>query len=322
MYMLAYVQFCLLIIQKIMRKKLLLTAVIIITLFTSINACPFCGCGGGNLYMGIMPDFQRQFVGIRYHYSQYHTQLVSDPTQFSTNYYNIVEVWGGIHLGKKIQLLAFIPYYQNKQIDDDGTTRPSGLGDITVMGQYEVFRIVTPLKDHKLIDQQLWLGGGVKIPTGNFNVDLNDSTTTVADINAQLGTGSVDFLLNGLYSIRMGNYGINASANYKINTINSDKYKYGNRFTGNLIAYYRIAVKRDFISPNIGLGYENVAGNTLQNKTVQYTGSNVTAGIVGVEFNFDKIGIGVNGQLPFAQNYAEGQTKLKFKGMMHVTFAL
>src|ERR1700744_2220148 len=83
-------------------------------------ACPFCGCGGGNLYMDLLPNFQEGFVGIRYHYDQYHTQLVNDQSQYSDNYYNTLEFWGGLHLGKKIQLLAFVPYYQNKQRDDDG----------------------------------------------------------------------------------------------------------------------------------------------------------------------------------------------------------
>ncbi|MBS1933643.1 MAG: transporter [Bacteroidetes bacterium] len=287
-----------------------------------VQACPFCGCGGGNLYMGLLPDFKHQFIGVRYHYAQYHTQLISDPTQFSTNYYNTIEIWGGLRLGEKFQLLAFIPYYQNKQIDDDGTTKPAGLGDITVVGQYQVFHETARTASRKLVDQQLWVGGGIKVPTGIFNVDVNDSSTTVADINAQLGTGSIDFLLNALYSLRVGNIGINVSANYKINTVNNDKYKYGNKFTGNLIAYYHIAMGKNAVSPNIGLGYENVAGNTLQSKMVQYTGSNITTAVAGVEFNFNKIGIGVNGQLPLAQNFAEGQTKLKFKGMMHVTFAL
>jgi hypothetical protein len=303
-------------------KKLLI--VITCTLFSVYYAaaCPICGCGGGNLYMGLLPDFQHQFIGIRYHYAQYHTQLLSDPTQFSTNYYNTIELWGGIRLGQKFQLFAFIPYYQNKQVDDDGTTKPSGLGDITVMGQYQLFHTVGVTPTKKLVDQQLWIGGGIKVPTGTFDVAVSDSLTTVADINAQLGTGSVDFLLNALYSLRVGDIGINASANYKINTVNNDKYRYGNKFTGNLIAYYRVAVGKNSLSPNIGLGYENVAGNTLQSKMVQYTGSNVTTALAGVEFNVKKIGIGVNGQLPVAQNFAEGQTKLKFKGMMHITFAL
>jgi hypothetical protein len=41
-----------------------------------------------------------------------------------------------------------------------------------------------------------------------------------------------------------------------------------------------------------------------------------------VEFKFNRINIGINSHLPLAQNFAEGQTPLKFAGMMHVTFEL
>jgi len=305
----------------------MLKSVFLGLIFTSVSfmvaeACSVCGCGGGNLYMGLMPDFKYHFVGIRYHYEHYYTQLVKDPSQFSNNYYNSVEIWGGIRLGNRIQLLAFIPYYLNKQVDDDGTAKTNGLGDITIMSQYKVFHSTALLGNHQLITQQLWLGAGFKLPTGPFNANTQDSTMTVADINAQIGTGSFDFLLNGLYSLSIRNFGITVSANYKINTVNGDGYKYGNKFNGNLIAFYHFNLANTTVTPNIGIGYENVGKNKLKSQQVQFTGSDILSGIVGIEFNFGKIGLGINGQLPVAQNFAEGQTRLKFNGMMHVTFQL
>ncbi len=299
-------------------------SLIIVSLFllTRSYACPFCGCGGGNLYMGLLPDFKSVFISIRYHYSQYHTTLLSDPTQFSDNYYNIAELYSGVNLGKKFQILGFIPYYQNKQVDDDGTTTPHGLGDITLLGQYKLFGTTTPLRAHRFFEQQLWIGAGLKLPTGSFNVNVNDPNTTVADINAQLGTGSTDFLINTLYSARIQNFGINASVNYKMNGINRSDYKYGNRFTGNLIGYYRISGRTTAISPNLGVDYENIAGNLLHSSKVRYTGSQQTNAIIGVEINVRKIGFGINAQLPVIQNFAEGQTRLKFKSMAHITVAL
>lgn len=299
-------------------KKILSLFAIVISI--SSYACPFCGCGGGNLYMGLMPDFQHGFIGVRHHYSQFNTTLVNDPSQFSNNYYNSVELWGGASIGKKIQVLGFVPYYLNKQVDDDGTTTPHGLGDITLIGQYKVFSVTSLSPKKRVIQQQLWLGGGVKVATGNFNLDMSDPEVTIADVNAQLGTGSTDFLLNALYSWRIDNFGVNASANYKINTNNNEGYKYGNKFTGNAIAYYRMGKPKFGVSPNAGIGYENVAINNLHKEKVQYTGSNVTTAIAGVEFTFSKIGVGLNAQLPIAQDFTEGQTKLKFKTMAHITF--
>ena len=305
-----------------MYRKIMFCTGLALVLSFSLKACPICGCGSGNLYMGLLPEFKYHFIGLRYHYTQYHTQLVSDPSQYSTNYYNSVELWGGVRINKKLQLLAFVPYYMNKQQDDDGTTHTQGLGDITVMGQYMVFQTSRPMGKRKNLNQQLWLGGGVKLPTGAFNADMLDSNTTVADINAQIGTGSVDFLLNGMYTVSIRNFGINLSANYKINTVNDQNYKFGNKFTGNLIAFYHTSLGLTGVTPNIGLGYENVAINSHQGKNVEFTGSRMVTGIVGVELDFGKVGVGINGQLPIAQNFAEGQTKMKFNGMMYITYQL
>jgi hypothetical protein len=118
-----------------MKKILFFMSFFIFGICAVGNSCPICGCGGGNVYMGLLPDFKYQFLGLRFHTTQYHTQLINDPSQYSTNTYNTVELWGGVRLGNKIQLLAFVPYYMNKQVDDDGTFYTKGLGDITVMGQ-------------------------------------------------------------------------------------------------------------------------------------------------------------------------------------------
>lgn len=304
-----------------MQKIRFLILVLVLGFCGAARSCPICGCGGGNLYMGLLPDFKYQFIGLRFHSSQYHTQLISDPSQFSTNYYNTVELWGGVRLGKKFQLLAFVPYYINKQVDDDGTTYTHGLGDITVMGQYRIFSSSKHLSTQKSINQQLWIGGGIKLPTGPFNATV-DSNTTVADINAQIGTGSVDFLINGMYSLSIRNFGISVTANYKVNTVNPDHYKYGNKFQSNLIGFYHFAGKKTTITPNLGMGYENVATNQLLGKNVQYTGSQILTAIAGVEFDFGKIGVGINGQIPLAQNFAGGQTKMRFNSMMHITYQL
>jgi hypothetical protein len=90
----------------------------------------------------------------------------------------------------------------------------------------------------------------------------------------------------------------------------------------NLISFYRIPIDRNSLSPNIGVGYENVAANESQKKSVEFTGSTVTTAIFGLEYNFKKIGIGINGQVPMSQNFAEGQTRMKFKGMLHMTFVI
>lgn len=298
-------------------KKIYLL-ILLIVLSISSFACSICGCGGSNVYLGLLPDFDKRFISLRYHHSQFHTQLADDPSQFSTNYYNSIELLGGFNLSPRVKVLAFVPFHFNKQTDDDGTTNRNGVGDITLIGQY---LLLWPRQVNH-VQHQLWIGGGVKVPTGVFNTDPHDSTTTIADINAQLGTGSIDYLLNTSYTISIGNAGINTSASYKINGGNKDDYKYGNKFTANCIAFYQFPAGKQTLSPNIGVGYESIASNQLEGSKVQYTGSHVTTALAGVEYVVKKIGFGVNAQLPLEQNFAEGQTRLQWKMMAHVTLSL
>lgn len=299
-----------------------LSIIVLVFSFLSVYSCPICGCGGSNIYLGLMPEFSNHFIGVRYHYSRYHTQLVNDISQFSTNYYNTVELWGGMKLGKKFQILGFVPYYLNKQSDDDGTFWTKGLGDITVLGQYKLIESVKLKPGSRILKQQLWIGGGLKLPTGPFNANLLDSNTTVADINAQIGTGSVDFLVDGIYSLSIDRMGLNLTANYKINLENKQGYHYGNKFSANLIAFYRVGGPKNSLTPNIGIRYEQISINSFQSKTIRYTGSEVMTGIVGLEYHIGKMGLGINAQIPLVQNFAEGQTRLEIGAMSHVTIEL
>ena len=305
--------------------KKYLIALFALLIVTQCNACPFCGCGGGNLYLGILPDYKTQFFSLHYSYAEYHTVLFNDTSQHSKNYYNTIELSYGVHITPKLQLLAFVPYRLNKQIDDDGTTTSNGLGDLNILAQYEVLNTTHYTAAHSLVQNQLWLGGGVKLPTGVFGLNVYDTTTTLADINAQLGTGSIDFMLNGLYSLRLGSFGVNINATYKINTAHQG-VRFGDKLSSNAIAYYHFKTgKQSGISPTLGFGYEHVATSTLPEVMkvyVPYTNSETLTGSLGVEYSVKGVGFGINGQLPLQENYAGGQTQMKFKGMAHITFSL
>jgi hypothetical protein len=312
-------------------KKLCIAAILLLAVSVSV-ACPICGCGGGDLYMGLFPNFKSKFIGVRWNYAAYHTHLLNDPTQFSHNYYNTTEIWGGINAGKRLQLLGFLPYHSNIQFDDDaGHTKKSGIGDITVLANYKLFDSKLLKNPSRTSTQELWIGGGLKVPSGSFNVNANDSSTTLADINAQIGTGSVDFLLNARHSIQYKNVGIGTSASYKIGMANSQHYKYGNRLTLNSIAFYQVKTSTITVIPNAGFSFENIEGNRLNQQKI-YLSDGLDAGqfatgghafnfLAGVEVNIKKVTIGANIESPMSQQFAGGQTKLGMKGMMHVTFS-
>lgn len=313
-------------------KKLCIAAILLIVVSVSY-ACPICGFGGGNLYMGLFPNFKNKFLGVRWNYAEYHTHLINDPIQFSHNYYNTTEIWGGINIGKRWQVLVFLPYHSNSQFDDDaGHTAKSGLGDITVLGNYKLFDSKSIKNSSSKRSQQLWIGGGVKIPTGSFNVDVKDASTTLADINAQIGTGSADLFLNARHSIQYKSFGVATSASYKIGLANSQHYKYGNKLTLNSIAFYQLKNKKMIVIPNAGLAFENIESNRLNNQKVYLsnglnsgffaTGGRTCNFLAGVDVTIKQISVGVNIQAPLSQQFAGGQTNLNMQGMVHVTFSL
>ena len=44
-------------------KKLLIAAIMLMAVSVS-DACPICGCGAGDLYMGLFPNFKSKQAGI------------------------------------------------------------------------------------------------------------------------------------------------------------------------------------------------------------------------------------------------------------------
>jgi len=302
-------------------KKSLIAFILFLTVIQQSSACEICGCGVGNYYIGLLPQFKSHFIGLRYHYNKFNTRLVSDPSQYSNDFYQSIEVWSGWNIGKKFQLLALVPVNFNHQESDEGITNLKGLGDAVLLMNYKLFDINSKTNHGNSVNQQVWLGGGLKLPTGKFEIEPNDPDVA-SMANMQLGSGSTDILLSGMYNVRVGKVGVTTQTHYKISGTNKDDYRFGNKFSASSFVSYGLNAKTTIISPNLGLLYENTAESKLASSKVDLTGGSVLQGSLGVEFGFNKLAVGFNTQLPLAQNFAENQTKQKVKGMVHVTFTL
>ncbi|HEY0433206.1 MAG TPA: hypothetical protein VGC95_05005, partial [Chitinophagaceae bacterium] len=211
-------------------------------------------------------------------------------------------------------------YNFNHQQSDEGIVDRNGPGDITVVGNYKLFSTMGLTAGGKTVTQQLWVGAGLKLPTGRFVIDASDPDIA-AIANGQLGSGTTDFILNSMYHLSVANAGFSASASYKINTRNSESYKFGNRLSLNGFGYYSFQFGKFGVAPDLGLLYEHSGASELRSAKIDLTGGYILNGSVGAEFSIGKVAIGANLQLPVSQNFAEHQTKELSRFVGHITFA-
>ena len=312
-------------------RKFLILAISTLLVVTS-DACSICGSGGGNMYFGIYPIYKKSFLGVRHTYEEYHTHIFNDSTQFSNNYYNTTDVILGTNIGNRIQITVNIPFRSILKAHDDGRVQMNGLGDISFNMNYNLFKtsLSTHVPGH--LSQEIWVGAGIKLATGYINIDFSDTTTTLADINSQIGSGSSSILFNIRHSMEISGFGLNTAADLKVSPTNSQGYKYGSIFTMSTTAFYRLAIKDVSITPSAGLIYEKINGNSFNGAKVilnegldngQYNTGGYSLGFAGgIQTNYNRISISTTIQTPLQQEFAKGQTKMGIRGMLSFTYAL
>jgi hypothetical protein len=305
-----------------MKKYIIILLLGVISLPTL--ACDICGCGVGSYYLGILPEYNKRFIGLRYQHKKLSTHLGPQGERSpltSDETYQTAELWGGWNMGTRFRVLAFVPYNFNNRVAQTGNGYKSGLGDVAVMGYYNAFNKRSSV-GYNLLVQSLWVGAGVKAPTGKYE-PAERALSTESPNNFQLGTASTDFTLNAAYDIRLMDLGLNINANYKINTQNKYDYRYGNKLTTNALLYYKIRLFNAMtISPNAGLLYETSQQDVENAKyTVDVSGGHVVSAIGGLEANFNRYSAGINYQHVASQQLANNRVNAGDRLMVHFSVA-
>jgi hypothetical protein len=305
-----------------MKKKITITLVLVMIGITATRACDICGCGVGSYYLGILPEYNKRFLGMRYQYKSLRTHLgpMGERTPITKDEaYQSAELWGGWNFGTRFRVLAFVPYNFNRRESQTGNGTKTGLGDIAVMAYYKLFDHTGTLGERLLV-QSLWIGGGIKVPTGKYEPSERLAVSESPN-NFQLGTASTDFTLNAAYDIRYNDMGINTNVNYKINRENKYDYRYGNKFTSNVLAYYKFRIANKVtIAPNIGVLYETAAKDVENKKyDVAVSGGYSLSAVGGVEVAMKGLSFGANYQNVRSQELAGGRAYAGNRVMVHMS---
>jgi hypothetical protein len=247
-------------------------------------ACDVCGCGMGGQYFGILPQFQRHFIGLRYQqrsFTSTHPALFQyDKPSVSTDLYDRVELWGRYALSNRFQVFGFLPYQISTQ-SGEKETRIKGFSDPWFMVNWFIINTGDSLEHtwkHALI-----LGAGAKLPIGQ---QLKGSSENPTPTQLQPGSGSLDFPLHLSYTLRRNKLGLNLESNVRINTENSDQYRFGHRVNSAARIFLWQRWNRFSILPSLGLAYEWAEKDAQKEKPVEMTGGELVAAHFGLDVYF------------------------------------
>jgi hypothetical protein len=264
-------------------------------------ACDICGNSTGQSSMGILPKYQKNFIGIRYQFRSFNTE--HPPSLLSAqgsvkNTYHSAELWGRYLVTKRINLFAFVPYNRYFQKEGNLNTETKGLGDISLMAAYIVLNTGDSM-DHRW-KHYLQLGGGVKLPTGKTTGRESNNP------NMQSGTGSVDFPFNMLYILRHRQLGLSSELSCRINGMNHDTYKIGNKLNGSLRMFYVKRFRSFSILPSAGASLE-LLQQDIKNRYIQeYSGGRSFLLNTGTDLYYKDFALSMNVQTPLYENLNRG----------------
>jgi hypothetical protein len=290
-----------------MKKVLLL--VLIASGFTA-SACDICGAGASSYNPFLNPHLSRHYISATYVHRCYHT--ISDEGIAGREFYNSLLLAAQFTVGRNLQLIASVPYQFNTLSNQYGDKKIFGPGDISLLVNYKVFDQEINKFRHTVL-----IGAGIKLPSADYHSNTKDEGE-----NFQLGTGSTDYLLNGMYRLGMGNWMFNAAGTYKYNTENRNGYRYGDILTTAVTIARRIDVKEITIAPYLQFSMEGHMKDADNHSLQLNSGGHVCYAGGGVDLSRNKITIGAAAQFSPSQNLAAGMIQVKPSFSTHISFTL
>lgn len=291
------------------RYNLLALLIAFFTLPNIHQACDICGCGVGGGYLGVLPQFQKNLIGLRYLQSSFHhpaTLLNTTDGQFlKTDFYHSADLWLRYYMTDKLQVFTFLPYKVNVRSYENGSEEwLMGVGDIQLNALHQ---LINQGADPTKLLRHIWfIGGGVKLPTGKYM--QRDSGRRMFPLPIQVGTGAWSFLFQNLYILRFKNFGFQTDVQYRYQLANELQYRMGNAVVAGGSAFYWWQVSPHMaVLPILGGQYEYLEKDTEYGYTKENTGGKYGLLTAGVDVYYQKMIFQLFGQLPLVSQLQEAQ---------------
>jgi hypothetical protein len=273
-----------------------------------VLACDACGCSSNGDGWGIMPNYNRHFAGMRFHYRHYHNEHPmnsSDNTSLSgDDHFYRADLQFRYTINRRFQIATVLPYRFNNRTEGESQLKKEGIGDVSVQ-----FQFLPVLPGNGKLKHALQLTGGIEAPTGKFKFSHE------VPVNMQMGSGSWDYLAGLSYTIRHRNIGFNAEGTYRMNGYSKSGYDWGNSYTVANRLFYNVS--RDSsasLLPWIGMSYEHYESN-IENMKYQIRAAYSSGELLllngGIDYFNNKVAIGAEFGIPLINAMSEGYSAVK-----------
>jgi hypothetical protein len=298
-------------------KKIYLALAFACLLSSAASACDICGC-----FMGITPYDNQSGVSLMHRYRVFNGYqefgqdhsffpkgvqplLPSHPNQDqgyehdhrgdATDYeaYRVVELRGKYFLAKRLELNAFVPYVLNTSQSNGKQLNTAGLGDVTVFAGFHLIRAIETMG----VQSRLIVGGGAKLPTGDFR-RTNPAGRRYPMLN-QPGTGTTDGFVYANYIGSFHSVGLSLNSSYRRSTRNT----FGNNVAPSTSSFanlfYRFALGSKWqVYPSAQFYYEKTKGEMLDGQLTHEHAMNDALLGPGLDIYYKNLSLNTSAQFP------------------------
>ncbi|OUJ72420.1 hypothetical protein [Hymenobacter crusticola] len=298
-------------------KKFFLSISLLLAFSATGYACDICGC-----FMGITPYDNQSGVSLMHRYRIFngYRQLGQTPQFFpngvrpffpahfnnDTGYehshhgdpddyeaFRVIELRGKYFLSQRVELNAFVPYVMNTSQINGKQLNASGLGDVTVFAGYHLIRNIETAG----VQSRLIVGGGVKLPTGNFQ-RVNHDGRRYPLLN-QVGTGTTDGFVYANYIGSWHSLGLSVNSSYRVASRNRFENSIAPSTTTFASLFYRLPLGTNWqVYPSAQFFYEKTDGEELEGHlTGEHEMNNALLG-PGLDVYYKNFSLNSSVQLP------------------------